>query len=93
MTHAEERTVGTIFDKKAPFTRDDIQFIRQHAEEVRDLSSRLDQVAFRTQIELIDAIRALNTSTTRLMWVAIAVAVVGVLVSSAQIISTVLLRR
>jgi hypothetical protein len=50
-------------------------------------------VIFRAQVELIDAITILNASTTKLMVVAIAVAVAGVMVSGAQIIAAVLLRR
>jgi hypothetical protein len=44
----------------------------------------LDVLMLRMTVELIDTMRALNTVTTRLMWVAIGVAVVGVIVSAAQ---------
>jgi EamA domain-containing membrane protein RarD len=50
-------------------------------------------VMFRAEIELIDAMIVLNSSTTRLMWVAIGVAIVGVLMSAAQIVAAGLLRR
>jgi hypothetical protein len=90
MAFDREVAVQELLGKQRPFTRADIQTLRNPG-----AITLLNQqsVMFRAEIELIDAMIVLNTSTTRLMWVAIAVAVMGVLVSAAQIIAAFMLRR
>ena len=91
MTFDRELAVQQLLGKQQPFTRADIQNLRESPGAITLLNQQ--SVMFRADIELIDAMIVLNTSTTRLMWVAIAVAVVGVLVSTAQIVAAVLLRH
>jgi hypothetical protein len=88
----ERNAVADVLNKKEPLTPADIRLLRENVDGAV-FAGRLDVLTLRMTVELIDTIRALNTATTRLMWVAIGVAVVGVIVSAAQIIAAVLLRR
>lgn len=99
-TPPREQTLSDVFKKRQPLTREDLQQIRERSNAAAQVSNRADSVLLRMQVEQIDSavalddsIRALNTATTRLMCVAIVVAVVGVIVSAAQIIAALLLQR
>jgi hypothetical protein len=91
MAYEREVAVQELLNKHRPFAQEDIQVLRENPGAVTLLNTQ--SVMFRAEIELIDAMIVLNTSTTRLMWVAIGVAIVGVLMSAAQIVAAGLLRR
>ena len=75
-----------LLGKQKPLSAAELQQLRQSTAIVSDLSSHYDPLRWRMDIELIDAVRLLNLSSTRLMIAGIAVALVGVSASLAQII-------
>ena len=80
---AEQRDAFVaVRDKQQPFTKEDLQVLR----ETSDVASGIGgHVMFRMEVELIDAIRKLNRSSTVLAVVGIFVGVVGLILTATQI--------
>ena len=74
------------FQAKDAFTAEDLDILRKNCGDIPYLSSRGDWVTFRMDVELIDAIRKLDetstnlvSTTNRLTAVMLAVTIVGVI--------------
>ncbi len=85
--------IRQVLRKEQKLTADDLQILRKNTAGVAVMSGRSDYLVFRMEVELIDAIRALDeasakliTTTNRLTAVILAVTVVGVVLAVIQIV-------
>lgn len=90
---SEQEAVKAVLEKDAPLTRTDLQVLRSNSAAASNFSSRSDWFVFRMEVEFIDAIAALNNTSTRLAKIGIGVGIVGVLVTIATLVSAFMARR
>ncbi len=77
--------VSAVLNKGKKLTAADIRVLRENAVVFPYLTSKYDPFEWRMGLELTDAIDDLNKSSSRLMWVAIAIGAVGVIATVASI--------
>ena len=75
-----------LLGKNSSLSNEEIQVLRENVCVYPYLVSNSDPVRWRMEIELLEAIQKLNRTSTYLMAVGIAVAVVGVLVTVAGLL-------
>jgi len=73
--------VKGLLGKNRSLSPEDIQVLRENIIVYPYLASNSDPIRWRMEIELLDSIQKLNRTSTQLMVVGIAVAVVGVLLT------------
>lgn len=62
----QQRKVKEVLNKNLPLMADDLQTLRESAGIVAYLTSNHDPIAWRMEIEFLDAVRKLDESSTRL---------------------------
>lgn len=82
----QTKAVREVLEKNQPLAEIDLQVLRENTAAASGLSSKADYFSFRMEIELIDAIRKLNETSTRLARVGIWVTCVGVGLAFLQVL-------
>ena len=94
MNTVEEQAaaVRRVLSKEQKFTGPDLQILRNNTAAVSHMSGKSDYFVFRMEVELIDAIRALDeasakliTKTNALTFAILGLTVVGVVLTGVQV--------